>query len=77
MQSLYERRTGRSSPRSSPRKGSVLFGEVVVVLFVRCVVGDDPRPTPCGTAEKNYRRTDAELHEVSEHRGPSDTNVLV
>ena len=26
-----------------------------------------------GTAEKNYRRTDAELHEVSGHRGPSDT----
>ena len=25
-----------------------------------------------GTAEKNYRRTDAELHEVSGHRGPSD-----
>ena len=63
---------GHSSSCFSPRKGSEPFGEVVVVLFVRCVVGDDPRPTPCGTAEKNYRRTDAELHEVSGHRGPSD-----
>ena len=37
---LYGRKSGRRSPCSSLRKGSVLFGEVAMVLLLRCVVGD-------------------------------------